>query len=214
MSSDSEFLASGGDTLRQQVLAARERRPELHLELGCGGSKRDADAIGIDVLALPGVDIVGDALRALQLLPTGSVASIDSEHFLEHVEDPYALFVECVRVLRPGGRFRAVIPHFSNPWFYSDPTHSTYFGLYTFDYWVVRSPFRRRVPHYADPLPMALASARHVFKSNRPFVVRHGIKKILSAWVNSSIATQEFYEEHLTWLMPCYEVDYRLERLP
>jgi SAM-dependent methyltransferase len=206
--------APGVGPLAEQVAAALARRTDVRLELGCGYSKRDPRAIGIDMLALPGVDVVGDAQGALELMATGSVASIDSEHFMEHIADPYALFAECVRVLQPSGVFRAVIPHFSNPWFYSDPTHSTYFGLYTFDYWVQESPFKRQVPRYSAPMPMSLIHARHVFKSNRPFVFRHAIKKMLSAWVNTSIGTQEFYEEHLTWLMPCYEVEYLLRRLP
>src|SRR6185312_2948084 len=43
-------------------------------------------------------------------------------------------------VLEPGGEFRAVVPHFSNLHFYSDPTHRTFFGLYTFSYLSVRRP--------------------------------------------------------------------------
>jgi hypothetical protein len=45
-------------------------------------------------------------------------------------------------------------------------------------------------------------------------LVRHGIKKILSCWVNLTRWTQEFYEEFLSQVMPCYEIDYRLRKLP
>jgi ubiquinone/menaquinone biosynthesis C-methylase UbiE len=184
----------------------------LHLELGCGSDKRNPDAVGVDMLDLPGVDVVGDAVKILESLPDGSVASISSEHFMEHVDDPLALMREAARVLEPGGEFRATIPHFSNPAFYSDPTHRSFYGLYTFAYWAQSSPFRRRVPQYIDPLPLDLVSARHVFKSSRPFYVRHGLKKATSWWVNLSPWTQEFYEEHLCWLMPCYEVEFVLRR--
>jgi ubiquinone/menaquinone biosynthesis C-methylase UbiE len=190
---------------------ALSRRP-LHLELGCGSSKRSPSAVGVDLLPAEGVDVVGDALEVLRSLPDGSVTSIYSEHFLEHVPDPRLVLVEAARVLEPGGAFRAVVPHFSNPAFYSDPTHRSFFGLYTFSYWVRSTPFRRTVPHYDEALPFELVSARHTFKSHRPFYVRHAIKKVLSAWVNATTWTQEFYEEHLCWLMPCYEVDYTLRR--
>jgi ubiquinone/menaquinone biosynthesis C-methylase UbiE len=188
-------------------------REPLFLELGCGPSKRDPDAVGIDVLDLPGVDVVGDALEVLRSLPPGSVAGIYSEHFLEHVADPEAVLVEAARVLRPGGTFTAVVPHFSNPYFYSDPTHRVHFGLYTFAYWIADSPFRRRVPRYRTPLPFGYVAVLHVFKSTRPFYLRHAVKKALSWWVHRSRWTQELYEENLCWLLPCYEIRHVLRRL-
>ena len=191
---------------------ALSRRP-LRLELGCGQSKRDKGAVGVDALPLPGVDIVGDAMEVLRSIRSGSVQSIYSEHFMEHVDNPLALLREAERVLVSGGEFRAVIPHFSNPAFYSDPTHSSQFGLYTFAYWVKSSPYSRKVPQYIEPLDFALVSARHRFKSSRPFYARHAIKKILSVWVNTNTWSQEFYEEHLCWIMPCYEVDFVLTRI-
>lgn len=189
-------------------------RNPLILELGCGAGKRHPVAVGVDLLDVAGADIVGDALEALGAFPDGSVDSIYSEHFMEHVPEPHQILREAARVLRPGGEFRAIIPHFSNLWFYSDPTHRSYFGLYTFCYWVVKAPFRRHVPQYETPLPFELISARHVFKSSRPFLIRHGIKKVVSCWFNLTRWTQEFYEEFLSQVMPCYEIDYLLRKLP
>lgn len=196
------------DNNETQMLTARP----LHLELGCGQRKRRPDSVGIDILKLDGVDIVGDALMVLSTLPDASVTSIFSTHFLEHVSDPLAILRESARVLQQGGEFRAVVPHFSNPAFYSDPTHRAFFGLYTFTYWVRASPFRRQVPQYTDPLPFQLLQARHRFKSSPPFYVRHTMKKLLSAWVNQSRWTQELYEEHFCWLMPCHEIEFLLRR--
>jgi hypothetical protein len=84
--------------------------------------------------------------------------------------------------------------------------------LFRSSYWVTASPFRRQIPHYDEALPFTLVTARHRFKSSRPFYVRHGLKKLSSWWVNLSRWTQEFYEEHLCWLMPCYELDFLLIR--
>lgn len=189
-----------------------EKRP-LHLELGCGPAKRNSDALGIDVLDFAAVDIIGDALDVMRSLPKGSVSSIYSEHFLEHVDDPANLLEEASRVLQVGGRFIAVIPHFSNPYFYSDPTHRAFFGLYTFGYWVLSTPFRRKVPNYRTPLPLTYDQAIFVFKSARPFVVRHGLKKLLCIWVNATRWTKEFYEECVSSILPCYEVRYELTRV-
>jgi hypothetical protein len=57
--------------------AALSQRP-LVLELGCGGTKRFPEPVGIDLLELPGVDVVGDALEVLRSLPDGSVRAIHS----------------------------------------------------------------------------------------------------------------------------------------
>jgi ubiquinone/menaquinone biosynthesis C-methylase UbiE len=190
---------------------ALARRP-LILELGCGSTKRLAESIGVDVRYFPGVDVVGDALEVLRSLPDGSVRAIRSEHFLEHISHAEHLVRESARVLEPGGEFRAVVPHFSNPHFYSDPTHRNIFGLYTFSYWVASVPWTRRTPQYGEPIALSLVEARYHFKSSRPFYGRHAIKRLLGSWVNTSRWTQEFYEENLTWLMPAYELEYVLRK--
>lgn len=51
-----------------------------------------------------------------------------------------------------------------------------------------------------------------VFKSNRPFFVRHGMKRLIGYIFNSCNYTKEFYEENLCYLFPCYEVCYVLHR--
>ncbi|KRF43250.1 hypothetical protein ASH01_15725 [Terrabacter sp. Soil811] len=193
-------------------LTILERRP-LSLELGCAGNKRNPDAVGVDLLDMPGVDVIGDAMEVLQKLPDESVQAVYSEHFMEHIADAEALVREAARVLIRGGEFRAVIPHFSNPAFYSDPTHKSQFGLYTFGYWSRATPFRRKVPTYSEPAPLVVEETMFRFKAARPFYVRHGIVKLLSSWVNLSGWTKEFYEAHVCWLMPAYEIEYVLRKV-
>jgi len=183
------------------------------LELGCGPHKRNPDAVGVDALDYPGVDVVADALEYLRGLPDESVSQIYSEHFLEHIDDARSIVAEASRVLRVGGEFRAIVPHHSNPYFYSDPTHTTFFGLYTMSYWTSRTPLRRSVPVYRDSLPFELCAVSLIFKSSRPFYIRHVIKKCLTFWVNWSSWSQEFYEEMLTPLLPAYEIDFMLVRI-
>jgi ubiquinone/menaquinone biosynthesis C-methylase UbiE len=168
--------------------------------------------VGIDIIDYSGIDLVSDAVAALRCFPDAAVDEVFSEHFMEHLDNPRDILIEAARVLRQGGIFRAVIPHFSNPWFYSDPTHRSFFGLYSFGYWVESTYFRRKVPHYDDALPFELVSATHVFKSAPPFLVRHAVKKALSCWVNLNRWTQEFYEESLSSVLPCYEIDFVLRR--
>jgi SAM-dependent methyltransferase len=194
------------------LLARLSTRPRVALELGCGAHKRDADSIGIDALELPGVDLVGDVFDVLAAFPTASVDAVGSYHFFEHVDDLRRLLAELARVQKPGTELKIVVPHFSNPWFYSDYTHRRFFGLYTFCYLARSSLFRRAVPTYGLESGFELVDVRLSFKSTRPFYVRHGVKRILGAAFNATTWLKEFYEENLCWLFPCYEIDFRLRR--
>lgn len=191
---------------------ARLLRRPLRLELGCGYGKRDAAAVGIDMRDMDGVDVVGDAYEVLESLPDASVELIRSEHFLEHVPDLERLLQEAARVLLPGGRFLATTPHFSSPYFYSDSTHRAFFGLYTLAYYVAESPLRRKVPQYGDPLPFELRRPKYSFTSPRPFYGRRAIREGIGWIFNANRWLQEFYEENLCWLFPCYEIRYELRR--
>jgi len=186
--------------------------PRVALALGCGASKRDANAIGIDALDLPGVDVVGDVFDVLARFPEACVDAIATHHFVEHVDDLPGLMREMARVTKPGGEVTIVVPHFSNPYFYSDYTHRRHFGLYTFCYLARSSLFRRAVPTYGVEPSFDLAGVRLEFKSTRPFYVRHAIKRALGWLFNATTWLQEFYEENLCWLAPCYELRYTLIR--
>src|SRR5258706_13782735 len=118
------------------------------LELGCGMKKRHADAIGIDTLDYQDVDVVGDVYEVLAAIPSGCVDEVYGHHFVEHVESVSRLLAELARVVKVGGLVEFVAPHFSNPYFYSDPTHRSSFGLYTFSYFSINSPLHRKVPSY------------------------------------------------------------------
>lgn len=181
------------------------------LELGCGPRKRHADAIGVDRLDYPGVDLVGDVFEILRALPTACVQSIHAYHFFEHVEDISGLLVEIARVLKPGGLMDVEVPHFSNPYFYSDPTHSKFFGLYTFSYWARDALFHRRVPRYGHVLHFELVDVRLDFDS--PFLFRGLIKRTIGPLFNLTRWLQEFHEENLCYALPCYQLRFNLRRL-
>ena len=139
--------------------------PDTYLELGCGDRKRHANAIGIDALDFPDVDVVGDVFEVLSKLPDGSIAGIYSYHFFEHIEDIERLFNEVTRVLRREGELKVVVPHFSNAFYYSDLTHRHPFGLYSFSYFCNDKLFRRTVPKYMRDIRCELTQVRLVFKS-------------------------------------------------
>lgn len=182
------------------------------LELGCGANKRISNAIGVDAIDYACVDIVGDAMEILKSFPCGSVDAVYSYHFFEHLPDVSAMLDEVARIMKPGGQMEVVVPHFSNPYFYSDPTHKTFFGLYTFCYFSRSTLFSRQVPTYGKEVEFELVAADLIFKSTRPFIVRHGIKKLFGKVFNCCIYMKEFYEENLCHLFPCYEIKYQLRK--
>lgn len=195
---------------RYGKLSALRPGASVTLELGCGNRRLEPDSITIDVLDADGVDVVGDALAALQQIPDASVSRVVSSHFIEHVEDLEAMMTECARVLEDGGRFEATVPHFSNAYYYSDPTHRRPFGLYSFAYFARCELFAREVPRYGRPLPFTLLSVELGFDS--PFGARRTLRRAFGAMVTSSRWATEFYEENLSGLVSCYELRAVLRR--
>ena len=212
--------SSGGEVIRgpsvvdkRGRLASLESQPRIVLELGCGNRKRHQDAIGIDVIDYPAADVVGDVFDVLALFPDASVDAVFSYHFVEHLPDLARFVSVLARILKPSGTVKSVVPHFSNPYFYSDYTHRTAFGLYSFSYLATDRLFRRRVPRYVARSGFELRDVQLRFKAGRPFYVRHAISRLVGWVVNSTRTTQELYERAFCYLFPCYEVEFDLTRL-
>lgn len=101
----------------------------VSLDLGCGLHK-DAD-IGMDAYAVPGVDVVHNALDVPWPFSDASFDRVVSHQFLEHLpptgsagSDPlFTVFDEVWRILKPGGVFAFDVPHFKGDQAYNDPTH-------------------------------------------------------------------------------------------
>lgn len=197
------------------IVDKRDVIPTLNnavLELGCGHRKVMAESVGIDIIDYPEVDVVGDVYEVLGRLPSASVRLVLSSHFLEHVPDLNRLMSELGRVVKQGGHMFLEVPHFSNPYFYSDPTHRTWFGLYTFSYLTKTDIFKRRVPSYGLEPCFELEGVTLGFRSDT-YRLRSVIRRCIGTIVNSSRWSQECYEENLTGLISCYEIRFALRRL-
>lgn len=227
----------GGQTLtiperiraaEQTVREARVRRAqrsdvdvvgpeEQWIDLGCGSTKISPDALGVDMLELPGVDLVGPIPDVLDSIAAGTIDGVYSHHFLEHVDDVGAALTAVGRILRPTGRFIAVVPHFSNPHYYSDPTHRTAFGLYSMSYFAKDPIHRRAVPNYrllgdADhQFELRTAELRFDRSLRQPFAFLMG--RLLQAGCQRSVRFREWYERRCCWLFPCSEIRFELRLL-
>jgi len=175
------------------------------IELGCGPKKKEG-RIGIDLIDLPNVDIVADIEQGLPFLPDDSVDQIHCRSVFEHIENFENLMREIVRVLKKEGKAYVFVTHFSNPYYHSDYTHKRPFGLYTFYYFVnTEHQLKRKVPNFYTDIRINIISQRLLFRS--PFWVTRQIKKIFSFVFNCHRSLQEFYEEKLCYILPCYGIE-------
>jgi SAM-dependent methyltransferase len=167
------------------------------VEIGCGPVK-PAGSIGIDIVDLPNVDIIADVNAGMEFFPDSSVDEVHASHFLEHAKNLVLVMAEIARILKPDGKFYIIVPHFSNPHYYSDYTHRTPWGLYTIGYFCKRDwPYSRQVPTFYNQVDFVLISQRIVFSSR--FRLIKWAKKCVQLLVNSTPFLQEFYEEILAW---------------
>lgn len=86
--------------------------PRLHIG---AGNKRLPGWINIDLLPLPGVDVVADVTEGLQF---SGVEAIFAEHFLEHLRLDKAIdfLAEAHRILSPGAWMRLSTPNLDWVW--------------------------------------------------------------------------------------------------
>jgi predicted SAM-dependent methyltransferase len=192
----------------QEFLQLTADKPRIVVELGCGPYKKPG-SIGIDSLPVKNVDIVANLEEGLPFIPDNSVDEVYSSHFLEHINHIDALLKEIHRILKPTGVHKAVVPHFSNPYYYSDFTHSIFFGLYSFDYYATDdSKLKRTVPNFYNTVKFKITKRRLVFKSQ--FILRQFLKRLPNFLFNINHFMQELYEECFTGMIQCSEIYFEM----
>ena len=186
----------------EQILSSGDA---VIIELGCGHKKKQG-RIGIDTVDLPTVDIVTNLEEGLGFLPDDSVDQVHCRSLLEHIENFENLVGEIVRVLKKDGTSHIFVPHFSNPYYYSDYTHKRFFGLYSFYYFADNEDQpKRKVPNYYADFRIKVTSQRLVFRSS--FKVINPFKKLFGWFVNLHSVLQEYYEENLCYIFPCHGIE-------
>jgi SAM-dependent methyltransferase len=194
--------------INPDVLRDLEAGKGLRLNLGAGKRLRPG-FYSVDLLPLPGVDIVADLNAPLDSLPDNCVEEVYSRHTLEHVTEFLPLLAEIHRVTRPDARIELVVPHFSNPHGYSDPTHVRFFGLYSLFYFCDESDQpRRKVPNFYLPQRFRIESV--TFSLLKHSLMDRLIQGPLQKLINRSIAWLDWYERRLCRWFPASSVRYVL----
>ena len=146
--------------------AAREQLIPLgthNLYIG-GAGNQVSGYINVDLVALPGVDVVCDA----ENLPfrDETLDRIDCEAVIEHTPDPMKLLAEIHRCLKKGGGCRVVAP-FCHP-----------FHEYPSDYWRFSIDGLHRLV-----APMRVGGRRVVYRTNRDVADRRDrVRQIVDAF--------------------------------
>jgi len=106
----------------------------MKLNLG-SGNKYLEGYVNIDIYA-DKVDVKQDILKYLKSLKADTVEKIIATNILEHIEKQKFLDVmkECHRVLIKNGELKIVVPHYTNPNAFGDPTHRIQFSCNTFNF--------------------------------------------------------------------------------
>ena len=186
----------------------KEGKP-LKLDLGGGKNPRDG-FYSLDHVDLDTTDILVDLNKPLTHLPDNCAEYIFSRHTLEHIENLLLLMKELYRITKPDGKIEIVVPHFSNVYGYSDPTHVRFFGLYTMNYFVSAENQHnsRKVPDFYVNEKFIIDSVRIEFYKTT-FMDRF-IGAIFRRVINYDISLQNFYERRLSSFFHAHQIRYIL----
>jgi hypothetical protein len=180
----------------------------IRLNLGVGRRPRDG-YYGLDMIEMPGVDLVADLNEPLSALPDNSVEAVFTHHTFEHIVNLLPLLKEIHRIVIPNGTVEVVVPHFSNPYGYSDPTHVRFFGLYTFWYFADEADQpRRKVPAFY--LPERFAVDRVSITLMPTMLLFKPVRRLATRVVNSSMWMLDWYERSWCRRFPADSIRYQL----
>ena len=106
------------------------------LDLGCGENKIP-DAIGLDNVAIPNVDVVHDLMTFPYPFDSQQFDKIYLRHVIEHfnIQDINKIFIECHRILKTNGRLIITVPHVFSLSAFIDPTHKSFFTFGSGGFW-------------------------------------------------------------------------------
>jgi len=120
------------------------------LLLGCGNSRIKRVGLNgretwIDLTTLDSnPDVAPDVVHDLEVLPYPFADSrfeeIHAYHVLEHCGRQgdwkyfFAQWSELWRIMKPGGLFCGIVPHYSSPWAWGDPSHTRIVAVENFTF--------------------------------------------------------------------------------
>ena len=170
------------------------------LDFGCGGRKLPG-SVGLDMLALPGVDIVHDINVRPWPIADNSFDLVLGNHVLEHVDDVLATLGELHRVTKSGGHVVIQVPYFRCVDAFNDPTHVHFFATQTLDYCIEGTKLSQY--RYTKFLFRKIG-----FWYGWPHPSTHPLRRLLKSFIESH---PQFYDQYLSLLLPTECLTWELE---
>lgn len=189
-----EIYTSHGFTKEDIVHNARA------LDVGCGGRKLPG-ATGMDILSLPGVDVVHDFNKTPWPFADDSFDLVFLNHALEHVDDVLRTLEEIHRIALSGGRVVIQVPYFRSTDAYTDPTHKHFFTSESLNY--VIDGTSQALYKYSSA-----QFAQKGFWFGWPQPAANPVKKMLKSFVHSHTA---LYDQYLSLVLPTECLTWELE---
>jgi len=167
------------------------------LNLGCGTDIRKG-FINLDIVKLPGVDVVWDVNTTPYPFENESIDYVLCNDILEHVALSDTL-KEIHRILTRSGVAEIRSPHFTSKNNFIDPTHINRFSIETLDFFI--SSHERN--YYFDYSYTKVVSRKIVFSM---------LFKPIELLVNISNRTRRIYESYFCYTFPAVNIIVKLQK--
>lgn len=132
----------------------------LRIDLACGQVKKEGFT-GVDIVKLPGVDIVCNLTKFPWSFESNSVDEIYCSHFIEHLDgETFIKFMdECYRIMKvgtyvenvpqqEGAHITFIAPYYSSVRAIQDPTHKQFISEQSFLYYNKKWREDNKLTHY------------------------------------------------------------------
>lgn len=109
------------------------------LDVGCGSTKFKG-AVGVDSIALPGVDLVANLNNFPWPFEKNSFDRVIFKHSISHFDQIVEVMEEVHRISKNGAIVDILAPHFTSDNYHTDPTHRSPVGFRSMYYFCTNIP--------------------------------------------------------------------------
>jgi ubiquinone/menaquinone biosynthesis C-methylase UbiE len=109
------------------------------LDIGCGSNKF-AGSIGVDCIALPGVDVVADLNVFPWPFQDNEFDRVIFKHSISHFSNVVQVMEEVSRISKDKAIVEIIVPHYASDNYHTDPTHKSPMGFRSMYYFCTNVP--------------------------------------------------------------------------